>query len=197
MHDVVAHRVTLMVLHAGGVEVNAKDAEIVAEAKLIRGIGREALAQLREVLGVLRGSQSPTELVPPPGLEAVEGLVDRSRSAGLDVRLWREGAMGDLPVMVQHTAYRVVQEALTNVHKHAGPVRAEVFLRRQDAELLVEVRNAAPVDRAEPVPGSGLGLVGLRERVDMLGGRFQAVPGFDGGFLVAVHIPLRSVELDS
>ncbi|MER6993992.1 histidine kinase [Saccharopolyspora hirsuta] len=194
MHDVVAHRVTLMVLHAGAIEVNAQDGEVVREAALIRSTGREALAQLREVLGVLRASQPPAEPVAQPNLEAVQAMVRRSRSAGLDIGIRHEGELSDLPVMVQHTAYRVVQEALTNAHKHAGSARTEVLLRRRDGELLVEVHNAAPRERTAPIPGSGLGLVGLRERVELLGGRFHAAPGFDGGFTVSARIPLDAAD---
>ncbi|MEE4597811.1 histidine kinase [Streptomyces sp. DSM 41524] len=130
MHDIVAHQVSLMVLHAGALEVNARDEATASGAAVIRTTAREALAQLRDVLGVLTsardGDMAPA--APRAGLRDVEDLVDRSRAAGIPVSLDVEGTVRPLPDMVEHAAHRVVQEALTNVGKHAGRVPTEVGL---------------------------------------------------------------------
>ncbi|WP_283136487.1 sensor histidine kinase [Rhizohabitans arisaemae] len=188
MHDVVAHRVSLMVLRAGALEVNAADERTVAEAELIRTTGQEALAQLRAVLGVLDKGDTG-DFRPQPTLADLDWLLEQSRSVGVPVKLCEEGEADALPVMMQHTAYRVVQEALTNIHKHAGLAVTRVTLRHLPAALEVTVRNAAPQNPAQAVPGSGLGLVGLRERVELLGGAFEARPEPDGGFLVSARLP--------
>ncbi|WP_445520913.1 sensor histidine kinase [Streptomyces sp. NEAU-174] len=165
---------------------------------MIRATGREALAQLREVLGVLTpardGDMAPA--APPAGLRDVEDLVDRSRAAGIPVSLDVGGTVRPLPDMVEHAAHRIVQEALTNVGKHAGRVPTEVGLRYLPAALEVTVHNAAPSGPADPLPGSRLGLVGLRERVQLLGGEFGArsLPeGGEGGFAVSARLPAPAV----
>ncbi|GLW05885.1 hypothetical protein Misp01_10150 [Microtetraspora sp. NBRC 13810] len=185
MHDVVAHRVSLMVLRAGALEINAADEKTAAEAELIRTTGKEALTQLRAVLGVLA---SPPDRHPPHStLADLDQLLDQSRSAGVPVERRDEGEAGELPAMVQHAVYRVVQESLTNIHKHAGTVATEVVLRHLPTALEVTVGNA-PGDAAGP-PGGGLGLIGLRERVELLGGEFTARPRDDGGFVVSARLP--------
>ncbi|MEU9113005.1 histidine kinase [Streptomyces sp. NPDC048483] len=198
MHDLVAHRVSLMVLHAGALEVNTKDAETAAAAELIRTTGREALAQLRDVLGVLKsaGAEAESRLGPPPTLVDLDRLLDQSRAAGMAVDRHDEGTPQQLPTLLEHAAYRVVQEALTNVHKHAGQARTDVAVRYQDAGLEITVANAAPHGRLEPFPGSGTGLVGLRERVELLDGEFVAGPRDDGGFTVSARFPLSQPALE-
>ncbi|MGV9779537.1 sensor histidine kinase [Streptosporangium sp. NPDC003464] len=187
MHDVVTHRVSLMVLRAGALEINATDEKTAAEAELIRVTGKDALTELRAVLGVL--SEEDGEYRPRPTLADLDGLLEQSRSAGVPVERHEEGDPGALSVMVQHTAYRVVQEALTNIHKHAGRAATQVVLRHLPAALQVDVRNAAPPEPALDLPGGGAGLLGLRERVELLGGRFTAAAEPDGGFLVSVRLP--------
>ncbi|WP_242453914.1 sensor histidine kinase [Bailinhaonella thermotolerans] len=191
MHDVLAHRVSLMVLRAGALEINAADPATAAEAELIRATGKEALTQLRAVLEVL-GPRDGEPHRPQPTLADLEDLLEQSRAAGVRLERRDEGPGGDLPVMVQHAAYRVVQEALTNIHKHAGPVRARVALRRLPAALEVTVTNAPPPP-GRPGPGAGFGagtgLVGLRERVALLGGEFAAGPMPGGGFTVQARFP--------
>ncbi len=195
MHDIVAHQVSLMVLHAGALEVNARDEATASGASVIRTTGREALAQLRDVLGVLTsardGDMAPA--APPTGLRDVEDLVDRSRAAGIPVSLDVGGTVRPLPDMVEHAAHRIVQEALTNVGKHAGRVPTEVGLRYLPAALEVTVHNAAPSGPADPLPGSRLGLVGLRERVQLLGGEFGARSLPEGGFTVCARLPAPAV----
>ncbi|QFY05869.1 histidine kinase [Nonomuraea phyllanthi] len=198
MHDVVAHRVSLIVLHAGALEVRSGDEETAQAAALIGGIGREALANLRDVLGVLRSPAgealrplSPSEdaLRPLPTLEDLDRLLDQSRALGIAVTRHDEGEARPVEPAVERTAYRVVQEALTNVHKHAGDAATAVRIRYGSDELEVEVRNEGPDAPGEELPGSGWGLVGLRERVELLGGTLRTSAQDGGGFLVAARIP--------
>jgi signal transduction histidine kinase len=193
MHDVVAHRVSLMVLHAGALEMRASDEETERAAALIGGIGREALANLRDVLGVLRTPESPPEkdgaLRPPPTLGDLDRLLDQSRALGIAVTRHDEGEARPVVPAVERTAYRVVQEALTNVHKHAGDAVTDVRIRYGPEELEVEVRNQAPGSPPGELPGAGWGLVGLRERVELLGGTLRTSAQDGGGFLVSARIP--------
>ncbi|MER7210475.1 histidine kinase [Streptosporangium sp. NPDC000239] len=186
MHDVVAHRVSLMVLHAGALEVNAPDARTAEAAALIGGVGRQALTNLREVLGVLRSSDPVRG--PQPTLADLDRLLDQSRALGIVVSRHDEGEARPLAPTAERTAYRVVQEALTNVHKHAGGAETEVRLRYRATELEVLVRNR-PSTADGGLPGSGWGLVGLRERVELVGGRLEAGPRAQGGFQVLAGIP--------
>ncbi|MEV0145768.1 MULTISPECIES: histidine kinase [unclassified Nonomuraea] len=271
MHDVVAHRVSLMVLHAGALEVGAPDEPTAEAAALIGRVGREALSNLREVLGVLRSTDPPVrgpgsedavwesrsgsgdpsrdsarsasgsaeepradpaegfraalgdaggaERHPQPTLADVDRLLDQSRALGVVVNRHDEGVARPLASTVERTAYRVIQEALTNAHKHAGDTRIDVFVRYLPSDLEVVVRNTAPSApgggppghggprgeggphpgrRGGALPGSGWGLVGLQERVELAGGRLLAGPrngaevqdglGRDG-FQVLARIP--------
>ena len=193
MHEVVAHRVELMVLHAGALEVNATDERLAGQASLIRVTGREALTELRQVLGVLHG-ESPAEpavddLTPQPDLTHLGRLLDRARAAGLPVTFTQEGDPRPLPLVVQRTAYRIVQEGLTNVAKHTGGARAEVTLRYLRHNIEVKVDSGPPLAGREMMPGSGLGLIGLRERVALLYGRFDARQRLDGGFSLSALLP--------
>lgn len=196
MHDVVAHRVSLMVLQAGALEVNAPDQHTALAAASIRGLGREALMDLRDVLGVLRQADSDTELAPPSGLADLDRLLEHSRGAGVPVARHDEGHPLPLPAAVDTAAYRVVQEALTNVHRHAGDSPTHVRLGHHHDQLVVEVTNAAPTEQTTPprageyLPGSGLGLVGLHERVSLLQGDLEAGPCPGGGFTVLARIPI-------
>ncbi len=198
MHDVVAHRVSLMVLHAGALEVNAKDQETAVAAELIRTTGREALTQLRNVIGVLKSASDEVgpSLGPQPTLVDLDRLLDQSRAAGIPVERHDEGTAQRLPTLLEHAAFRVVQEALTNVHKHAGTARTEVVVRYLDSDLEILVSNTAPPAPVESLPGSGMGLVGLRERVEMLDGEFVATKRQGGGFTVAARFPLSPHALE-
>ncbi|GGM43253.1 hypothetical protein GCM10011608_29920 [Micromonospora sonchi] len=189
MHDVVAHRVSLMVVHAGALEVTSADSATVEAASLIRSTGRQALTDLREVLGVLRG---PAGTVPPPGLSEVDVLIQESRTAGLRVERRDEGPCRPLPATVGRTVHRVVREALTNVRKHAPDAETTVSLRYLSGGVEVGVRNG-PAIGGTALPGAGLGLIGLRERVELLGGRLTAGP-YDRGFLVRALIPIEEPE---
>jgi signal transduction histidine kinase len=192
MHDVVAHRVGLMVLHAGALEVSLADPAAAQQAALVRQTGREALQELRDILGVLREGSDGVLLDPQPTLADLDRLVQQSRDTGMEVSVAVDGTRRRLPATVERTAYRLVQEALTNVHKHAANATTEVGVRSGREELEVAVRNARPANGPHPglaLASGGHGLVGLRERVLLLGGTFQAGPRLDGGFEVRASIP--------
>jgi signal transduction histidine kinase len=191
MHDVVAHRVGLMVLHAGALEVSLADPEAAQQAGLVRQTGREALEELRHILGVLRERDDGAPLDPQPTLADLDRLAQQSRDAGMEVSVAVEGRRRRLPATVERTAYRLVQEALTNVHKHAANATTEVGVRYGRDRLEVTVRNHRP-DEPRPglaLAGGGHGLLGLRERVTLLGGTFQAGPRLGGGFEVCASLP--------
>ena len=175
MHDVLAHKVSLVALHAGALEVNpdAGPEQVQRTAALVRGTAHEALEDLRRVLGVLRsGADGAGEaaLAPQPGLDGLAALVESSRAAGLPVEL-ELSVSGSAPAVAGRTAYRVVQEALTNVHKHARGAASLVRVAGAAGRGLdVEVTNRPPVSAESLLPGSGLGLVGLAEGVRLAGG---------------------------
>ncbi|GIH11464.1 two-component sensor histidine kinase [Rhizocola hellebori] len=193
MHDVVAHRVALMVLHAGALEVNAPDERLANGAALIRTTGREALTELRQVLGVLRAN-GYEDLTPQPDLSDLPRLLEQTRAAGLPVSFTEEGTERPLPLVVQRAAYRVVQEGLTNVVKHTGGAETSVTLRYLQRNIEVKVENGPP-GAGDRMPGSGLGLIGLRERVALLYGRFEARPRLDGGYCVSAVLPDEAREV--
>jgi signal transduction histidine kinase len=191
MHDAVGHRVSLMVLQAGAIDMAADDPDRVRRlADQLQDAGRRSLEELRQLLGLLQ--EDPDEdapLAPQPGLGDVEELVGDSREAGLEVTMTRCGTPRELDPTVGRTAYRVVQEALTNAGKHApgGPVTVTLDLRA--AELAVTVTNRAATRPPTALPSGGLGLIGLRERVRTVGGTLRAEPRLDGGFRVEAVLP--------
>ncbi|MFF0203562.1 sensor histidine kinase [Streptomyces sp. NPDC005017] len=211
MHDVVAHRVSLMVVHAAALQAVArKDPEkAVKNAALVGDMGRQALTELREMLGVLRSgegvrarevplvavavaaSRAADEAVEGPCLEELEELVGQSAAAGMVVALSVEGEVRGYAPEIEQTAYRVVQEALTNVHKHAGGARTYVRLAHRVSEIAMQVENEPPPEVASSalLPSGGNGLVGMRERVVALGGVFVSGPTDAGGFRVSAVIP--------
>lgn len=193
MHDVLAHKVSLIALHAGGLEVNpGSGPDRVAEsAGLIRVTARQALEDLRGVLGALRSDQTSdgVDLAPQPSLDDLPRLVDASRAAGVQVTLDVALTRPDVPQTVGRAAYRVVQESLTNVHKHARGAATAIGLTESPTALVVEVRNERPVAVGTLLPGSEAGLIGLRERVQLLGGELSSGPQPDGGWKVAATIP--------
>ncbi|QUX31080.1 sensor histidine kinase [Nocardiopsis akebiae] len=182
MHDVVAHRVSLMVLHAGGLEVSAEDPRTVEAAGLIRTTGREALTELRGILGVLREDTDAAPTAPQPVLSDLDRLVEEWRAAGMPIDREETGPARPLPTGVQRTAYRIVQEGLTNAAKHAPGAAVTLRLHYADRQLEVEVANAPGRDPAAPMPRSGFGLTGLRERVVLSGGSLSAGACPDGGW---------------
>ncbi|MEU4115124.1 histidine kinase [Kitasatospora sp. NPDC028055] len=193
MHDVVAHRVSLMVVHAGALErIAVKDPEKAAQsARLMGEVGRQALNELREILGVLRmDDERPQE---PDSLAGLPRLVDQSRAAGMAVTLTVSGSRQEFTGEAEQTAYRVVQEGLTNAHKHAGGAQVSVLLAYAPNGVRVSVVNACPGGErgAAQLPSGGNGLVGMRERVIALGGTFSSGPEADGGFRVEAVLPSR------
>ncbi|MEV0286287.1 histidine kinase [Kribbella sp. NPDC050820] len=193
MHDVLAHKVSLIALHAGGLEVNpAVGPEKVEDsARLIRETARQAMEDLREVLGVLRSDLSVdgADLTPVPRASDLDRLVQASRSAGVSVT-GEFMLPDDVPTSVGRTVYRVVQESLTNVHKHARGASTEVVVHGSRGDgVRVRVTNVRPVAAGSLLPGAGAGLVGLRERVQLVGGRLSTGPTQDGGWQVDAWLP--------
>ena len=205
LHDVVAHHVSMMVVQAeaGPVAVEHDPARAAGAFEAIGATGRQALAEMRRLLGMLRGDeeQAPS-LAPQPGLAEVPSLVEQVGRAGLRVELVLEGAQVALPAGVDLSAYRIVQEALTNAVKHSGACRARVLVRYGEHELQLQIENgleSAPgrqsrdSDRQTGRSGrSGRGLLGMKERVNLFGGELHAGPGPDGGFTVDARLPIRA-----
>ncbi|MET9681846.1 sensor histidine kinase [Streptomyces coeruleorubidus] len=215
MHDVVAHRVSLMVVHAAALQAVArKDPEkAVRNAALVGDMGRQALTELREMLGVLRSGGERRERAASmplaavgvaaaaaasraaddegPCLAEIEELVGQSAAAGMVVDLSVEGDARSYAPEVEQTAYRVVQEALTNVHKHAAGAKTYVRLAHRVSEIAMQVENEPPEAAASSarLPSGGNGLVGMKERVAALGGVFVSGPTDAGGFRVSAVIP--------
>ncbi|MCB5180034.1 sensor histidine kinase [Streptomyces antimicrobicus] len=201
LHDVVAHNVSVMVVQADGAAYVMDVAPEQAKEALqtISGTGRQALAEMRRLLGVLRTGepQESEDYVPQPDVEQIEVLVEQVRAAGLAVDFEVEGAPRQLPSGVELTAYRIVQEALTNTRKHGGPdAKASVRLVYFDdgLGLLVEDdgRGAAhELYEDGGADGAGHGLIGMRERVGMVGGTLEAGPRPGGGFRISALLPLK------
>jgi signal transduction histidine kinase len=193
LHDVVGHSVSVMVVQAGAERLAlGEERPATREALLaIERTGREALAEMSRLLGVLRTAGEGLALAPRPSLARVDALVQTVRDAGVPVELRVEGEAGRLPPGVDVSAYRVVQEALTNVVKHAGPARASVVVRYSDRVVEVEVTD----DGSEPGNGkiAGYGLAGMRERVELHGGTLEAGSRSEGGFSVKARLPLGAV----
>ncbi|MEU0789699.1 histidine kinase [Amycolatopsis sp. NPDC005961] len=187
LHDSLTHQISVIKLQAEvAVHLAGKRGEDVPEALLaIRDAGREAARELRATLEALR-DDDPN---PPRGLDDVPELVDRARSTGLDAHLTIEGRREDVPAAVGRTAYRIVQESLTNVARHAAAATASVRIDHRPGTLVVRIDDdgEATVDTA---PEPGVGLLGMRERVTALGGRLRAEPRREGGFSVEAELPV-------
>jgi signal transduction histidine kinase len=192
LHDVVAHSISVMGVQAGAVRrVLEREQEEQREALLsVERTGRQALAEMRRLLGILRRSDDDLAHAPPPSMSGVEELVEQIREAGLPVDLRIEGDPVPLAPGVDISAYRIVQEALTNTLKHAGPARATVAVRYLERELQLEVVDDG---RGAAQNGDGgHGLVGMRERVAIYGGHLQTGPKPGGGYAVRAHLPLET-----
>jgi signal transduction histidine kinase len=191
LHDTVAHAVTLMVLQATGTRLIAHkdpDAAVTALAS-IENAGRQAMEDLRAMLHVLRqASDSPDS--PPPTLEQLAALVEAARASGVDAVLDTSALAAELPRPLAVTAYRTVQEGLTNSARHAPGSPVRITVRTTPGQLTVTVTSGPPAgDRPSPTSGSGTGLAGLRERVTALGGTLTAGPQTDGGYTLAAALP--------
>jgi len=192
LHDVVAHAVSVMVIQAGAArQVVETSPERASQALLIvESTGREAMAELRRMLGVLNDDGEAAALAPQPGLADVGPLVDRVRAAGLPVELEVSGMPVALPASLDVTVYRIVQEGLTNALRYAHGARTVVHLGWDEGLLRLEVLDDGPSSAAEAGEGSGRGLVGMRERAGQVGGRLEAGPRLGGGSAVRAWLPL-------
>ncbi len=194
LHDVVAHSVSVMVIQSGAVR-HRLDGDHPQEREALERVeraGREALEEMRRMLGVLRGSGGEPSLEPQPGLADVPALVEQARSAGLNVQLQLSGS-DSLPAGLGLTVYRIVQEALTNVLKHAGTADARVSVSVGERSVVIEVVDDG--DGASAGPGTGHGLAGMRERVAIYGGALSAGRQERGGFAVRAELPVTHVGL--
>jgi signal transduction histidine kinase len=192
MHDVVTHRINLMVLQAGALRVSATDDGVRSAAEDLRVAGCQALAELRDLVGVLRtGGPSVVPSASDTG-ERLDELVAESSALGLAVTLEEDGAAEAVAPPVRRTVFRLVQESLTNVHKHAPGARAAVSVRYRHDGVRVRVSNTAPAGPPETqlaAVGGGTGLAGLRHRVELVGGEMTAGGDGDGGFTVSARLP--------
>ena len=198
LHDVVSQALGVIVMQAGGAGsvpvLEERDAKAVLAT--IEQTGRQAFAEMRRLVGVLRDDGEAAALAPQPTVGEIPALLARLASAGLDVDLEIEGTRREAPAGVELSAYRIVQEALTNTLKHSGAGHATVRLSWSQDHLEVEVRDDGPAAGAvvpPPVPADsgGKGLVGMRERVMLFGGELEAGPGPHGGYRVAARLPLE------
>jgi signal transduction histidine kinase len=198
LHDVVAHAMSVIAVQSGvGAHVADSRPEEVGKAlAAIEATSRDALTELRRLLGVLRqDGESQASLAPVPGLANLEGLLAEVAKAGLTVGLRVEGRPAPLPAGLDLSAYRIVQEALTNVVKHAGPARAQVTIRYRDHEVAVEVTDdgrGVGVVAGDGRRGTGHGLIGMAERVAAFGGDLEVGPRPGGGFRVAARLPVAA-----
>ena len=191
LHDVVAHAVSVMVLQVGAIRHNLPP-EQADDRDALEGVertGRTALAEMRRLLGALRREDDEPDLSPQPGLGSLDPLLDGFRRAGLPVRLRIDGAPVPLPRTLDLSAYRIVQEGLTNTLKHAQAGRADVLVRYAPDELRIDVRDDGHGTGAGD--GLGHGLVGVRERVKIYGGEMTAGAAEGGGFLLSTRLPLE------
>ena len=192
LHDVIAHNVSVMVVQADGASYALDSSPERARQALgaIASTGRQALAEMRRMLGVLRSDDDTTGVVPLPGIEQLGELLEQTRASGLAVSFTVQGVPGPLPGGLALAAYRIIQESLTNTRKHGGPqASARVLLRYCEDALVLTItddgRGAAAV-----TDGAGHGLIGMRERVSVYGGSLEAGPRPGGGYQVTARLPL-------
>ena len=193
LHDVVAHSVSVMVVQAGAARsmLRRQPDQSVEALLAVESSGRMALGELRRMLGLLTEVEPAPELSPQPGLNQLDALVARVSQAGLPVDVHVRGGRADISPGLDLTAYRIIQEALTNSLKHASGAKADVFIDYSDRELRIEVVDSGGVALSE-ANGSGRGLLGMRERVAMYGGRLEIGRQPEGGFAVRALLPLES-----
>ena len=192
MHDVVAHKLSLMTVQAGAARtISASDPEAASDAMAaVESAGRHALSEMRHLLGVLRPADAEDALGPQPGIDDLSALVREVNDVGPEVRLGTRGALSGLPARLELNAYRIVQEALTNVIKHAGEhVHVDVSVEGRDDRVVIAIKDDGR--GGDESKKGGHGLVGMRERVDLLGGSFSAGDSLDGGFEVRAELPIE------
>jgi signal transduction histidine kinase len=191
MHDVAAHSLTLLVVHAETVRARSGELPPWARERLdsLAAAGRQATEEMRDLLAVLRDGTDTAPRTPAPTLAGLDALVETARDSGNPVTVTSDGPLDDLPRPVQLAAYRIVQECLSNARRHAPGAPVALRLQAMAAHLDLEVASGAPSEPVTPVPGSGLGLAGLTERVAALGGELSAGATPDGGFQVTATVP--------
>jgi signal transduction histidine kinase len=188
LHDIVAHHLSVVVLQAAGARASGRPAGAALEK--IENSGRQALAETRRLLGVLRDTADESGFAPPPGVSELDALAGTVRAAGLPVNLVIDGDPAALPAAVDVSVYRIVQEALTNVLKHAGPARAEVMIGCAQEAVTIQVTDDGTGAPSTQAPAGGHGLAGMRERAAVFGGELCAGPRAGGGFAVRARLPL-------
>jgi signal transduction histidine kinase len=194
LHDIVAHAVSVMVLQVGAVRHKLPDS-LAEDRDALRGVeraGRTALAEMRRLLAAMRREGDEAELVPQPGLDGLDSLLDEIGRAGLPVGLHVDGTPVPLPRGIDLSAYRIVQEGLTNALKHAHASDADVTVRYRSDELEIEVRDNGHGTATSD--GLGHGLIGVRERVKLYGGKMSAGTAVNGGFVLSTRLPLDQDE---
>jgi signal transduction histidine kinase len=191
LHDIVAHAVSVMVLQVGAVrhKLPAALAEASDALKGVERTGRTALTEMRHLLAAMRPDGDEAEFTPQPGLDGLDSLVDQIGRAGLPVRLHVDGSPFPLPRAIELSAYRIVQEGLTNALKHARATRADVTVRYEPTGLQIEVRDDG--EGGSTSDGLGHGLVGVRERVKIYGGEMNAGTATGGGFVLSTRLPIN------
>jgi len=194
LHDVIAHGVSLMGVQAAAAEqmLDSDPKRARESLRSVQHAAREAIAELRRLLGVLRELDDQPSRLPQPRLAELDSLLEHVRAGGLEVELTREGPRSPLPAGIELSAYRIVQEALTNALKHGGPARARVWVRCRPHEVEIEVVDEGSAEPHVTAAGNGHGLVGMRERVALYGGTLEAGPRPAGGYAVRARLPLEA-----
>jgi signal transduction histidine kinase len=191
LHDIVAHAVSVMVLQVGAVRHKLPPTQ-AEDTDALRGVertGRMALAEMRRLLGAMRRDGDELELTPQPGLDSLDSLVEEIGRAGLPIRLHVDGEPAPLPRAIDLSAYRIVQEGLTNALKHARASHADVTFRYGPDELEIEIRDDG--EGSATTDGAGYGLLGIGERVKIYGGEMSAGAASGGGFILSTRLPVR------
>ncbi len=185
----IAHSVSVMTVQAGAAEEMLKHdpGRALEPIRAVQETGRQALVEMKRLVGILRQEDEEIGLAPQPGLADLDRLVRQVRDAGLPVDVHVEGEPRPLPLGVDLSAYRVVQEALTNALKHAGRAHATVTIRYADRDVTIDVADDGP---DAPEKSGGHGLIGMRERIGVFGGTFAAGPRENGGFAVSARLPI-------
>jgi signal transduction histidine kinase len=190
LHDVVAHNVSAMAIQAGAARVTGSSSGDAL--KSIETTARDTLSELNRLLGVLRKDPGAPDLSPQPGLEHVDGLLKPAREIGIDATLKVTGERRALPAALDLSAYRIVQEAVTNVLKHAQASRVEVVIDYQPDSLVLTISDNGSGSSAAAGASAGHGLIGMRERVEMFNGELGATSSSLGGFTVRARLPVSS-----
>lgn len=204
LHDVVAHSMTLITVKAGVTHflIDSQPQEARSALRVIEATGRDALTEMRRMLDVLRadsdttpasGADDDDDRAPMPGLADLEPLTALAAEAGVRTHLQVRGSR-DLPEGIALSTYRIVQEALTNVIKHAAPAECRVLVDITDSDIALEVTDDGPGGRLRPVAEGGHGIIGMRERVNLYGGEFTAGPRPEGGYLVTARLPIPPAD---